>query len=93
MMCRYGLWGGAQQWADLNGAMIGDGNVVRAIDCGGQANVRTILTHLLVTENAQCAHQIRAVDIARDFQTVKASSRTKWSRMILGIGPAAPSPK
>jgi hypothetical protein len=55
--------------------------------------VGAVLPHAFITEHPQGTDKVCATDIARGFQTTSASSRTKCSLMIFGIGPAAPSPK
>ena len=67
--------------------------VVCAVDAGGELDMGAILPHAFVTEHPQGADKVGTVDVARDFQTASASSRTKCKRMIFGIGPGAPSPK
>jgi len=83
----------AQKGAGFQGAMAWNCNVVRAVDAGGEPDMGAILPHTFIAKDPQGGNKIGAMDVARDFQTASDSSRTKWRRMIFGIGPAAPSPK
>ncbi len=83
----------AKQGAGFQRAMVWNRDVVCAIDAGGEPDVGAVLPHPFVAKHPQGADKVGAVDVARDFQTASASSRTKCRRMICGIGPAAPSPK
>lgn len=73
--------------------MVWNRQMMGSSDGGREPDVGTLLSHGLVTESPQCAKKFRRVDVAGDFHTASASSRTKWRRMILGIGPGAESPK
>jgi len=92
-MCCDGFEDSSKQGAGFERAMGRDRNMVRATDDGGQADMGTILPHSLIAKDPEGADKVGAVNVARNFQTASASSRTKCSRMILGIGPGAPSPK
>ena len=81
------------QRAGFERFIVGHGDVMRPIDLGRQAEVGTVLPHLLVTEHAQCSRQVGPTNIARNLHTAKTSSRTKCSRITLGIVPGTPSPK
>jgi hypothetical protein len=67
--------------------------MVGSIHRGRQADVGAVLPDRFVTKNPQGADEIWAGDVAGDSHTASASSRTKWRRMIFGMGPGAPSPK
>src|SRR4051794_19768935 len=75
-----------QEGAGFQRSMIWNGDVVRAADGGGEADVGTILAHALIAEHAQGADEVGGAEVARDFHTASASSRTKWRRMICGMG-------
>jgi hypothetical protein len=60
---------------------------------GRQTDMGTALAHRLVTENPQGTDEVGCVDVAGNFHTASASSRTKCRRMIFGIGPGTPSLK
>jgi hypothetical protein len=55
--------------------------------------VGAVLPRALITQHPQRADEIGSVDVAWDFHTAIASSRTKCKRMIFGIGPGSPSAK
>lgn len=74
-------------------AMIWHCDMVCAVNAGCEPDMGTILPHSFVTEFSQGADEVGSVDVAGNFQTARASSRTKCKRMTFGIGPGIPSPK
>lgn len=89
----HGFQDAAEQRAGFQRAMIRDRQMMGPAQRGCQSDVGAVLSHRLVAEHPQGADEFGRADIAGDFHTAKASSRTKWRRMIFGIEPGAPSPK
>ena len=83
----------AQQGAGFQWAMIENRKVMSPANGGRQADVGTVLSGGLITQRPQRADEIGRVDVAWNFHTASASSRTKCKRMIFGKGPGSPSPK
>ncbi len=92
-MSGYGFQDSAQQSTGFQWPLIWNRHMVRSADGSRQTDVGAGLVHRLVTENPHSTNEDGGVNIAGDFQTASASSRTKCNRMIFGIGPGAPSPK
>ena len=79
--------------AHADGMMMGHGDMELAVKLGGEADMGTVLPDAFVTEHPQGFDQVRSRDIPRGFHAARTSSRTKWSRITLGMGPGAPSLK
>lgn len=75
------------------GGVIGHGDVILAIEFSGQADMGAILPDAFITKNTECLEQFQTGDIARRPHAARTSSRTKCSRITLGMGPGMPSPK
>ncbi len=73
--------------------MIGNSDVMCAVDVSGKSNVGPDLSDGFVAENPQCADKVGPMNISWNLQTANASSRTKCSRMIFGIASGGPSLK
>jgi len=61
--------------------MIWHRDMVSAVNAGGEPDMGTLLPHSFVTEISQGADYVGSVDVAGNFQTARASSRTKCKRM------------
>ena len=83
----------AQEDSGLQRTVIPNSNVMHSSHSGGEPDMGAVLPHGLIAEYPQRTHQVGRIDIARDLHTANASSRTKCSRMIFGIGPGIPSLK
>lgn len=83
----------AEKGSRLEGAMCGYGDVMDTVVRCREADMRARLPHPFIAKHAQSADEIGSVDVAWNFQTASASSRTKCRRIIFGAGPAVPSPK
>ncbi len=93
VMRGYGFQHTTEKGAGFQWAMVRNRDVMCATEAAGEPNVGAVLPHTLIAKHAQGTDKVGTADVARSFQTASASSRTKCSRMIFGIGPAAPSPK
>ena len=93
MMRRHGLENTFDQRASLERLVFGNGDMMCAVQLGGKAHMRTILTDKLITQNPQGFDQIITVNVAGNFHEARTSSRTKCNRMTEGISPGTPSPK
>jgi len=74
----------AGQRADPEGRVARDGDVVLAAFESGQSKMAAGLTSHPVAQVSERLREIVAGDVPRQSQAVMTSSRTKWSRMILG---------
>ena len=74
----------AGQRAHPEGRVTRDGHVVLTAFGSGKPNVAAGLTGHSVAEVTERLREIVAGDVPRQSQAVMTSSRTKWSRMILG---------
>ena len=82
-----------EKGAGFQRTMVWNRDVMCAAKAAGEPDVRSVLPHTLIAKHSKSTDKVGTADVARSFQTASASSRTKCSRMIFGIGPAAPSPK
>jgi len=92
MMERHGLEKGAQG-SNSNRCVIGHSDMMLAILLCAEPDMGTVLTNALVTEFLERLDELLPVDVARGLHAARTSSRTKWSRMTLGMRPGTPSPK
>jgi len=69
---------------DLDGIVVGHGEVMFATLLRRQADMRACLSQYRVTEFPQGADKFGPGAIARGLHTVRTSSRTKCRRMIPG---------
>lgn len=83
----------AEEGASFQWSVVRHCDVMSASEAGCEANVGSLLAYTFISEHPQAADEVGTADVSRDLQTARASSRTKWSLMMPGIGPASPSPK
>ncbi len=74
----------AGQRADPEGRVTRDRDVVLAAFESGQPKMAAGLAGHPVVQASERLREIVAGDVPRQSQAVMTSSRTKWSRMILG---------
>lgn len=93
VVCGDGFRNATEQGAGFQRAMIRNRHVVRSIKRGCQTDVGAVLSRRFVAKHPQSSDEFGCANVAGDFHAASASSRTKWRRMIFGIGPGTPSPK
>lgn len=75
----------ASERADSEGRMTWDGDMMLTTFKGRQAKMAAGLAGRPVAEIAKNSRELVTGDVARKSQAVMTSSRTKWSRMTLGM--------
>src|ERR1035438_10320196 len=74
----------ALERSDLNRAVVGDNLVVFASLLRRHPQMGTALSRDNVAQLAQRLRQLRTAEVPRRLHRASTSSRTKWSRIILG---------
>lgn len=77
MMSRDGFEDATDECACFQRLMVGNCEMMHAIDLRREPDVRAVATNEFVTEDSECFDEVRSVNIARDFHGARTSSRTK----------------